>query len=83
MINGNVQNHGIVPNHDFPGFCRLVRRNGPDTGAIMTRDSGHFCPANSLPIAIWSIFLGGTVFLMIFPLITPSPTGPQKRILHG
>ena len=38
MINGNVRDHGIVPNHDFPRFGRFARRNGPDTGAILTQN---------------------------------------------
>ena len=38
MITGNVQNHGIVPNHDFPRFSHFVKWNGPDTGAIVTQD---------------------------------------------
>ena len=54
MINGNVQNHGIVPNHDFPQnlpFC--VTEWSRYGGYIDAKcDSGHFCSANSLPIAI-------------------------------
>ena len=36
--NGSAQNHGNVPNHDFPRFCRFVKRNGPDTGTILTQN---------------------------------------------
>ena len=38
MINGNVQNQGIFPNHNFPRCCRFVKRNDPDTGAILTQN---------------------------------------------
>ena len=38
MINGNAQNHGIVPNHDFPRFGCFVKENGPDTVAILTQN---------------------------------------------
>ena len=30
MINGHVQNHGIVQYHDFPRILHFVRRNGWD-----------------------------------------------------
>ena len=38
MINGDVQNHGNVQCHEFPRFLHFVRRNGPDTAAILTQN---------------------------------------------
>ena len=64
MINGNVQNHGIVPNHDFPRFGRFIRRNGPDTAAILTQ---NVIPVISLQPILYQLpygafFLFGPVF---------------------
>ena len=44
-------------------------------------DSRHFCPTNSLPIAIWSKQIGGC-FSLFFPLIIPSPIGSPKEDPH-
>ena len=38
MINGHVQNHGISQYHEFPRFCRVDRRKGPDPELIMTQN---------------------------------------------
>ena len=64
MINGNVPNHGIVPNHDFPRFCRFVTRNGPDTGAILVQ---NVIPVISVQPILYqlpygAIFISRTVF---------------------
>ena len=62
MINGNVQNDGIVPHPDFPRFCRFARRSGPDTGAILTQ--------NVIPVIcvqpIRYQLLYGAFFLLVF-----------------
>ena len=32
------ENHGNVENQEFPRFCHVVKRNGPDTGSTMLRN---------------------------------------------
>ena len=70
MINGDVPNHGVMSNimnfQDFDILSAEWLRYG---GYIDVKcDSGHFGPANSLPIAIWSKKIGGcfsSFFLLI------------------
>ena len=56
MINGDVQNHGNVQYHEFPRFCHFCQTECLRYGGYIDVkcDSRHFCPTNSLPIAIWS-----------------------------
>ena len=55
--------------------------NGPDTGAILTQ---NVIPVISVQPILYQLPYGPlflrTEFLIIFPLISPSPIGPQKRI---
>ena len=64
MINGDVQNHGIVPNHDFPRFCRFVGRNGLDTGAILTQ---NVIPVISVQPILYQLPYGGFFRGTFFP----------------
>ena len=82
MINADVPNHGNVQYNAFPWtFCQTeCLRYG---GYIYVKcDSRHFCPTNSLPIAIWSIFFPGGVFHVFFINYT-DPHLPQKRIIQA
>ena len=77
MINGNVQNHGIVPIHDFPRLSRFVRRNGPDTEAILTQ---NVIPVISVQSILYQLPYGAkqkcrTVFSRFF---AKNPTIPYR-----
>ncbi len=57
MINGNVQNHGNVQYHEFPRFGHFVKRNGPDTGAILTQ---NVIPVISVQPILYQLPYGAT-----------------------
>ena len=74
-FNDNVQNHG------FPRFRHFVKRNGPDTGAIMTHNVILVISVHpilyQLPYGAF-IFVGP--FFHEFSINYTIPLGPQKRI---
>ena len=82
MINGNVQNHGIVPNHDFPKFSHFVERNGPDTGAILTQ---NVIPVISVQPILYQLPYGAKKksegFLMVFSINYTIPYRTPKGAL--
>ena len=70
-----------VQSHELPRFFRFVRRNGPDTGAILTQ---NVIPVISVQLILYQLPYEAIVFRAVFHelflFIKPSPIGLQKRI---
>ena len=78
MINGDVLVMSNIMN--FQDFDILSYGMFEIRGYIYVKcDSRHFCPANSLPIAIWSRKKNRGVFFMVFSINYTIPYRTPKE----